>query len=546
MRTILLLTLLAMIGPLAAQQHIAPNPNPNPNPTPPPNTAPIVTVKSNGTAIAANSTLQVDFLDSLASLALEILVVDGENNPCSLSATISSHGSTGIVQSEWESATAAVPVTRTPSTGTFNTVNGVTHQVDLVASDGSLNGSFTFLIQQGANTPPQISVGSLSSGGTIYVNYGDTPGSVGISVGATDADGHDVAVAATSFNVGNTGLVAAEFESATAATPYTLSPTSGSFATVAGATSFIELTADDGYSTSTFSFYIEQAPQPVGAIVVTESGNGVSHGQSAAGTNRDFGAKDAGSGATAPVVITIANSGWADLNLGSITVAGSAAGEFLMDLAGTNLTVPVGQTTTFEVAFSPVSVGTHSATIEVLHDDPYMPSPYQFEVFGVGTVPPAPAMIVREGGPGGAVISNAGTIDFGRIDFYSLPSAPVTIYVENLGNADLVLGTPAVSGSAYTIDASGLPGVIAPNGSGTFTVIWNPATTGIHTETVSITTNDATVGTFALALQGDATESLDKGSSGGGGCTAGGSTWALSVLLLLVATGVMIRRRRTA
>lgn len=87
----------------------------------------------------------------------------------------------------------------------------------------------------------------------------------------------------------------------------------------------------------------------------------------------DFGAVLVG-GESAPLIVTVQNTGCAPLGVGTVTLTGSHPGEFLIrndEVSGQ--TIPSGGSRTVQVVFKPASPGAKAATLEIPSDDPETP-----------------------------------------------------------------------------------------------------------------------------------------------------------------------------
>ena len=410
------------------------------------------------------------------------------------------------------------------------------------------------------NNPPTLTVtqaaGTVTNGSTVNVNHGISLSTLIFGITANDADSDPVSIAASISNVGTTGILQSEWDSATAGVPYTLNPTTGVFNTAAGVTHSVTLTADDGTDVTTFAFDIVQAPAPTPGLSVSD-GAAVSHGQGAAGTNRDFGSIDITAGPTGALTITISNTGAGNLAISGFNVAGDAA-HFVLDTNGVASPVGSGGSTTFTVAFDPSTPGLKVAQVSFVHNDLTVTSPFSFEVTGAGTsVTPTPIVAVHEENAGGALIANGaaatGIRAFGSMDIALTPGAPITIFVLNAGNATLTLGAPFATNSDFTVNATGFPGSLAAGASATFTVSFTPATVGTKSANIEFTHNDASTTTpFAFQVTGTATTSGPgpgpgpgntggSGGGGGGGCTVAGNDYWM--LVFLIAAGASLGAR---
>ncbi|MBU1488131.1 choice-of-anchor D domain-containing protein, partial [bacterium] len=86
-------------------------------------------------------------------------------------------------------------------------------------------------------------------------------------------------------------------------------------------------------------------------------------------------------GSSLPGIFTITNTGSGDLNVGAITIAG--ADFTIQNNNCQGQTLAQNQTCTFEVVFSPVSIGIKTATLTILSNDPDSPS-FAVPLSGVG------------------------------------------------------------------------------------------------------------------------------------------------------------------
>ncbi|MBC7845782.1 MAG: choice-of-anchor D domain-containing protein [Flavobacterium sp.] len=96
----------------------------------------------------------------------------------------------------------------------------------------------------------------------------------------------------------------------------------------------------------------------------------------------DFGSLDASSG-TIIKTFKIQNTGTSLLTIGTITISGTNASEFVVSTAPST-TVAAGSSTTFVVTFDPTVVGIRTATISIVNDDSNE-NPYDFSIQGTGT-----------------------------------------------------------------------------------------------------------------------------------------------------------------
>ncbi|MHC4840691.1 MAG: choice-of-anchor D domain-containing protein, partial [Planctomycetota bacterium] len=235
---------------------------------------------------------------------------------------------------------------------------------------------------------------------------------------------------------------------------------------------------------------------------------------------RDLGSIDVSAGATATKTIVILNTGAATMTLGTPTMAGIHAADFILNTTGMSLSLAPAADTSFTVAFDPTLGGIKDAQIEFTHDDTSAPSPYILPVQGIAT------------DPTGVLISTS-----------SLPTGASGV-VYPTTSLTAIQGTAPYAWSLYSgILPTGLS--ISPAGviSGT------PSTlvTTVYTFTVRVT--DSTSATnerqFTVTVAGSLL--VGGGGGGGGGCSAGSGHSSSTVwfgLLSILAIGTLVYRRR--
>lgn len=242
-----------------------------------------------------------------------------------------------------------------------------------------------------------------------------------------------------------------------------------------------------------------------GAVGTTQ----IAHNDPASGA-RDFGSHLVSGGATPDITITIENAGGAAMTVGTPALGGTNASEFVLGTAGFQSSLNPGGNTSFTVAFDPASVGVKIATVTFTHNDTAVTSPFVVNLRGSG-VTTAAQISVRETDATGTQLTNpaaaTGILDFGVQDLNAGPTAAATIYVENLGTANLSLGLPTFQAptTEFQLQPVGFAGSVTPGNFATFTITFDPTVAGTHTAVVEFTHNDASAGTpFVLNLTGDA------------------------------------------
>ena len=210
-------------------------------------------------------------------------------------------------------------------------------------------------------------------------------------------------------------------------------------------------------------------------------------------------AVDAGSaiqGTDIDKVLTIENTGTADLNITSIMVAGP---DFSI-LAGAPTLITAGGLATFTLRLSGAATGTFNDVITILNDDADEDT-FDFPVTGTITAVPVLAICVLDGITP-ITDSQATVVDVGS----AIQGTDIdkVFTIENTGTADLNITSITVAGPDFSILA-GAPTLITAGGSAIFTLRLSGAATGTFNDVVTILNDDADEGTFDFPVTGTIT-----------------------------------------
>jgi len=222
---------------------------------------------------------------------------------------------------------------------------------------------------------------------------------------------------------------------------------------------------------------------------------------------------------------TIENNGTADLIIDNI-YSDFGSTDFSVSLGAITfpLTIPASGSASFDVIFSPTSpaspppVDISSFILIDAADDTY---DYFYEVEGVGA-PAASDMEVSGNSTviadGDASPSTTDHTDFGDVDINTVGGFSRTFTIENTGTANLVLTSVSPIVNITGADAADFTVTtnpttpIAPNGTTTFTVRFDPSTVGTKVANIVIN-NNTTNGKnpYNFAIQGNATDVVSSG-----------------------------------
>ena len=205
---------------------------------------------------------------------------------------------------------------------------------------------------------------------------------------------------------------------------------------------------------------------------------------------------------------TIENLGTADLILFGdspfIEITGKNASEFSVETSPKSPIAP-GSSTTFTIKFNPSNGGSKTATIIIKNYDADE-NPYEINISGQCTTIAEPEINVKQGTTN--IPSSSGSYDFGIITVGSF-SSPVTFTIENTGSADLILtDSPMVSKTGTDASMFNITQPTSPVGVGgntTFTITFNPTSSGTKAATVTIPNNDSNENPYTFTIIGNET-----------------------------------------
>lgn len=201
-------------------------------------------------------------------------------------------------------------------------------------------------------------------------------------------------------------------------------------------------------------------------------------------------------GTPVALTFTLKNTGTLPLTELAAGVTGAAAADYAVSpLLVTEL--DAGATTTLTVTFTPSDFGLRSATLSIGSNDP-VNGTFTLALSGVGGAP----VLVVEQPAGTPLVNGEASVDFGSTRI----GAPVTraFTLRNEGIAALenleitFTGTAAGAFSLVPLAFTEL----APDAEATFTVRFNPLSSGSQTATLTLASNDPETPSFTVVLTG--------------------------------------------
>ncbi len=196
---------------------------------------------------------------------------------------------------------------------------------------------------------------------------------------------------------------------------------------------------------------------------------------------------------SAPMVVTVSNTGSANLTLQTLAVGGTNAGDFAR--AGTCAaggTLAPNGSCTVALTFTPQAIGTRSGSLSITHNATGSPS--SVALSGTGANAPTPAIGL-----------SAASLAFGD-QLLNTPSTARSVTVTNTGSAALTLNNVALGGANagdFALSGNCAAGTnLAPQASCTAGAVFTPSALGARSASITISSN-ASGSPHAVPLSGN-------------------------------------------
>ncbi|MFD1016845.1 GEVED domain-containing protein [Winogradskyella rapida] len=211
--------------------------------------------------------------------------------------------------------------------------------------------------------------------------------------------------------------------------------------------------------------------------------------------NTLFAAREAYTTSTAKTY-TIENLGLTTLNLTGtpiVEITGANAGDFAVSTQPSNVNIVSNGNVDFEVTFTPLGLGTRTATVSIANSDPTgNENPYTFTIEGTGECPTPTLSLLPNNGPVGTIVTITSPIpnfDLSTTATISGINAPVTFIYEN--ELEVIIPDGAYSGIIEINDNLSCP-IETPN----FNVISNSGNCGGLSDLIITEIYDANSGSL--------------------------------------------------
>jgi len=202
--------------------------------------------------------------------------------------------------------------------------------------------------------------------------------------------------------------------------------------------------------------------------------------------SRDFGSVAVMASTSAGVWVR--NAGGVVLQVSALSLLGPQAAEFAVTSGGA-FSVASTDSVQIGLAFTPLTLGSRSATLRIQSDDPQTPA-LDVALSGVGL---RPVIAVSPTGCdfGGALLGSG--------------AAMQVLEVRNEGNEVLAVSQTSITGAGagnFAITSGGGPFSVAPGSSATVSLRFAPSSAGVKTATLRLQSNDPEQANLEVALSG--------------------------------------------
>jgi len=193
------------------------------------------------------------------------------------------------------------------------------------------------------------------------------------------------------------------------------------------------------------------------------AGEGVTQALTVTPSSIAFGDVTVGSSKTQAV--TLRNAGTVAVTVSQANVSGTG---FSISRLSLPLSLSAGQSTTFDVTFTPATTGSVTGSVSLVSDTPGSPTVISLSGRGVTLT----------------LTASPSSLDFGNVTVGS--SGTESVQLRNTGSGNVTVSQINVTGTGFSFGGITLPRTLTAGQSTSFTVTFTPSATGSFTGSVSI------------------------------------------------------------
>ena len=381
------------------------------------------------------------------------------------------------------SGNAALAISSATPSGQGFSINGAVLP-QTIGAGASVTFAVQFAPASAGNTSGTISVNSNAAGSPATIALGGTgvqgqltanPTSVsfgGVAVGSNGSRSMTLTNSGTaSITISSAGVSGTGFAIAGLTTPTMLSPGQS----VGFSAGFTPSAA--GNASGSISFASNAPGSP---MAIALSGTGMLAQIAAAPSSAAFGNVVVGN--TNSQTITVSNGGNASLTISQAAVTGTG---FSTSGFSAPLTIAAGKSATFNAAFTPSSSGGVSGSVTLVSNAPN--SPLTIPLGGTGI---ATSLVLG---------ANPANLSFGNVNDGTTSS--LSVVLTNNGNTNVTISGVSATGAGFSPSGVSAGTTLAPNQTATLIVAFDPATPGVVTGALAVTSN-ASNSPAAISLSG--------------------------------------------
>jgi len=427
---------------------------------------------------ATNSTLTIPLTGTAAQAGLSISpssinfgsVVDGQAK--SQSFTVTNTGKAALTIAQVSAIGAAYSVSGLHAPATIAAGATTTFSVLFAPTTaGSLTGSVT-ITSNAPNSPNPVAFSG--TGVAASATLAATPNSLSftnISAGTSGSKNVTISNSGnSSVTISQISVNAKDFGVSGMSTPLTLN---------AGQNAVMSVKFQPSASEN-IAGAITVSSSTGAAAVIPVNGVGVQPSLAITPATANFGNVTVGSPSSQAVQLT--NSGTGTLTISQVSSTGTG---FSTSTLALPVSLTAGQSSTFNIVFSPASAGTASGSVSVVSNAPNSPASVALSGTGVTA--------------SHTVSFSTTSLGFGSVNAGS--SSTQTVTVTNTGNTSVTVSSITELGSSFALSGAGTPVTLSAGQNLTFSVVFSPTAAGSATGTVTVTSN-ATGSPTTISLSG--------------------------------------------